>query len=113
MFVYLVTITELTLPVRSFVAGVYATRELAEESASYICKVIPEDVISSVTETEVIGAPAMSNTDVIRDKVKDHVDDAWCAEIDQLCYMGPEYTGIVSTEQSDRPYSQFYDDEIF
>jgi hypothetical protein len=56
MYVYLVTVTEITLPVRSFVAGVYATRSLADSEAARICKEMPDEVVTTVTETEVIGA---------------------------------------------------------
>ena len=75
MFVYIVTVTELTLPVRSFVAGVYANRSLADAEAARIITVIPEEVTTSVTETEVIGYQDQP--------IKPDIANSWVNQVDR------------------------------
>ena len=75
MYVYLVTVTELTLPVRSFVAGVYATKALAESESVRIRNEIQDKVTTSVTETDVIGYETIP--------IKPDVTNSWVNQVDR------------------------------
>jgi len=75
MYVYLVTVTEITLPVRSFVAGVYATKTLAESEAVRIRNIIPDEITTTVTETEVIG--------YVEQPTKPDIANSWINQVDR------------------------------
>ena len=76
MFVYLVSVTELTLPVRSYVSGIYATNELAEDAATNIrTNLLDVDIRVTVTETEVIGFEEQP--------VKPDMGNGWVNQVDR------------------------------
>ena len=98
MKVYITTITEHTLPVNSYVIGVYVTRALAEIAGTRVCKLVVADATATVTDYDVIGFPTSDRIETIRNMLIEHITDTWHAEVDQLCNMA-----LTSTDTPRRP----------
>jgi hypothetical protein len=91
MFVYIVTVNEAT---RSFMSGIYATKDLAEDERKRIRAIFPFIDIS-VTETEVIGFDDAK----MGKSTEKSINDSWVGQVDR---QGGSFTDNEIAESATR-----------
>ena len=103
---------------RSFVAAVCVSEAIAAIAVNTVMENFP-DVIANIEEKNVLGMPTSEGIEIVRDLIKDHVNQSWHLEIDQLCDMAlasadsPQSSTGSWSNDVDRQGGAFTNEEIY